>query len=140
MANPKLYKTGSGTIPMPMKIQKGKEGDLSDLVIGAINSFNGALVKKINGRISFGDGSQSSLAGNIFGQFREFKTPSSANTEFRVDHGLHKHVFGRIVVRQNKAAHLYDSNNSGWGDSSVYFKCDVASTTFKVLLLADIDS
>ena len=140
MANPTLLKTGSGTIPTPLKIQPSKDGTLSDRVINAINSFQQAVTNKINGRITFGDGSQSSLAGNLYGQYREFTTPGTPDTTFQVDHALGKNVVGRIVVRQDAAAHLYDANLGGWGDDAVYFRCDTASVLFKVLLFADIES
>ena len=137
MATLDLIKTGAGTVPKPVKIVLGKEGNLSAQVIASINAFQTALVRKINGRLSFGDAAQSSRAGNFFGQYREFTTPGTPNEQFTVDHGLKKVVVGRFVVRQDKAAHLYDVNLGGWGDNSVYFKCDIASVLFKVLLLAD---
>jgi len=110
------------------------------MVVRAINAFQHAIVQKINGRLSFGDASQSSLAGNIYGQYREFTTPSSANTQFQVDHSLGKVVVARLVVRQNKAGELYDVNLTGWGDNAVYFMSSGTTVLYKVLLLSDPDS
>ncbi len=135
-----LRKTGAGTIKIPPKIQLGLEGELEKKAVALMNEFNARLVRKLNGRLSFGDGSQSSLVGNFYGQFIEFTTPSGADTQFQIDHGLRKSVILRLVMRQDKAGSLYDSNLGGWGPRSVYFKCDVGSVLFKVALFADPDS
>lgn len=140
MAKRGLLKTGAGMIPIPPKIQFGLEGKLEQKAIASMNAFNSMIVRKLNGRLSLGDGSQSSLTGNTFGQYVEFVTPGVANTQFQIDHGLRKDVITRWIARQNKAAHLYDVNLSGWGSKSVYFKCDTASALFKVALFADPDS
>ena len=140
MAQRDLLKRGAGTIATPPKISIGFEGKLEEKAIAAMNSFNATIVRKLNGRLSFGDGAQSSLTGNFFGQFVEFTTPSSANTTFRIDHGLHKAVILRLIMRQDAAAHLYDVDLGSWGARYVYFRCDIASVLFKVALFSDPDS
>jgi hypothetical protein len=143
MSTRNLLKTGAGLMRPSQKITKGQEEDSAkrfNRAISGLNSFMRDITRKINGRLSFGDASQSSSGGNIYGQWIEFITPGTPDLQFKVDHGLQKNVVARIVMRQDKAAHLYDSNLGGWGDDAVYFKCDVASVLFKVFLLADPDS
>jgi len=137
VSNRKLIKTGAGKMAKAAKIVPPQDGRIESVAVLTINSFMDNVIRKLNGFLSFGDGSQSSSAGNIYGQYIEFTTPSAINTEFQVDHGLNKSVFARLIVRQDAAAHLYDSNLGGWGANSVYFKCDTASVLFKILLLAD---
>lgn len=136
LANRRLIKTGAGAMAKPAKIVIEPGKPIDPAVVLTLNSFMENVTRKLNGFLSLGDASQSSHSGNIFGQYVEFKTPS-ADVQFQVDHGLGKPVVARIIVRQDKAGHLYDSNLGGWGPRSVYLKCDVASVLMKVLLLAD---
>jgi hypothetical protein len=135
MARRQLVKTGTGLLTAPIRIVIGDEGNLTDQAIVAINNNMDEAYRKINGQLTFGDGSQSSWAGNFFGQWIEFLTPSVADTEFAVDHGLGYTPVGRIVMRQDAAGQLYDSNIFGWGSDTVYFKCDVGDVLMKILLL-----
>jgi hypothetical protein len=128
-----LKKVTTGKIVQPTHISLDK-GELGHQTVHVLNTFMDAITKKINGHMSLGDGSQSSWSGNLYGQYIEFITPDPADTQFQVDHGLGQSPVGRIVVRQNKAGQLYDVNLGGWGDNSVYFKCDVASVLMKILL------
>jgi len=132
-----LIKTGAGQHPKPVKVNTGAEGNITERAVATLNNFMLGIVRKLNGKLSLGDGSQSSLTGNLYGQYIEFTTPSTPDEQFQVDHGLGKAPAARIIVRQNKAAHLYDSNLGGWGDNSIYLKCDVASVLFKIALFAD---
>lgn len=137
MANRSLIKTGAGAMAKPVKIVPPPDGKPSPEMFLALNGFMENITRKLNGFLSFGDGSQSSQAGNIFGQYVEFTTDATPDTQMQIDHGLGKPVIARIVVRQDIAGQLYDANLGGWGSSSVYFKCDTASVLMKVLLLAD---
>ena len=118
------------------KIVLDAGGGLSAQVINSINQFQENVVRKVNGRISFGTGAQSTWAGNIYGQWVEFTTPSSADVEFVVDHGLNSVPFARFVGRQDTGAHLYDSNINSWGPDKIYLKCSEASVLMKILILA----
>jgi hypothetical protein len=120
----------------PVVIVIGDDGNLTEQAVLAMNSNVLSIVRKLNGHLSLGDGSQSSLTGNLYGQWIEFTTPSAPNTEFAVDHGLGFTPFARFVGRQDTAGHLYDSNLYGWGPTTVYFKCDTASVLMKVALFA----
>jgi hypothetical protein len=140
VATRSLQLTGAGTISSPPKIKLGFEGTLEDKAVAALNEFNAVVARKLNGGLSFGDGSQSSRTGNIYGQWVEFITPDPGGTQFTIDHGLRKNIIGRLIMRQNKAGQLYDVNLGGWGPTKVYFMCDTASVLMKVALLCDPDS
>jgi hypothetical protein len=136
MAERNLLKTGAGMLGQPVRIVIGKDGQLNEQTIVVVNSNIEQLYRKINGHLSFGDGSQSSLTGNVYGQWIEFTTPSNPDEQFQVDHGLGVTPFARFVARQDAAGHLYDSNIFGWGPTRVYFKCDTASVLMKIALFA----
>jgi hypothetical protein len=136
MANRRLLQTGAGMVGRPSRIVLDRKGNFQTQAINSINAFMDSLTGKINGLLSFGDGAQSSLSGNIYGQYVEFTTPT-AGTQFAVDHGLSGTPFARLVVRQDAAGQLYDVNLGGWGDETVYFKCDATGILMKILLLAN---
>jgi hypothetical protein len=128
-----LKKTSVGKIVQPPEI-KLSEGKLEDQTVHLLNLFMKSMTRKLNGHITFGNGGQSEWAGNFYGQFIEFTTPVTPDEEFIVDHGLGIDPVGRLVVRQDTAAILYDSNIGSWNKTSVYLKCDTASVLFKILL------
>ncbi len=77
--------------------------------------------------------SGTNYAGNIDAEYLAFTTPATPDTEFAISHHLKRVPEGYDVVRQNKAAALYDGT-SAWTDTAVYLRCSVASTTFKIRL------
>lgn len=95
------------------------------------------IVFAISGRIRFGDGADGTSGENISGQFQQFTSHASANTEFAVSHDLGVIPVGAIVIWQDKAGDLYQGPSTGtsWTSTNVYFKCSVSSVTFKVFLL-----
>jgi hypothetical protein len=95
------------------------------------------LFNLAQGRVRFGRGNDGDRGENISGEFQEFTSHGTANTEFSVTHGLGSVPVGRIIVWQDKAGHLYQGPSTGtaWTSTTVYFKSDVVSVTFKVFLL-----
>lgn len=87
----------------------------------------------LQGRVRFGDGVSGARSENIAGEFRTVTT-AGANTEVVVPHTLGEVPIGRIVLRQDKAGHIYDSTTA-WTKTNIYIKCDVASVTFKLFLV-----
>lgn len=88
-------------------------------------------------RIRFGDGTDGTNGENISGQFQEFTSDGSADTEFSVTHTIGSVPVGRIILFQDLAGSLYQGPSTGtaWTATTVFFKCDVASVTFKVFLI-----
>lgn len=89
------------------------------------------------GRIRFGRGTDGDRGENISGQFQQFTSDGSANTEFSISHSLGSVPIGYIVLWQDKAGSLYQGPSTGtaWTSSTIYLKCSVSSVTFKVFLI-----
>ncbi len=58
---------------------------------------------------------------------------ASADTETSVTHSLGRVPSDIIVTYQDKAGTLYDSGTA-WTASTLYFKCDVAEVTYRLLV------
>ena len=65
-------------------------------------------------------------------QFAEVTTPG-ADVEFTVTHGLGFIPLGYLVTKKDKAAVVYDSTTT-WTTESVFLKCNVATTTIRILI------
>jgi hypothetical protein len=128
------YGTSVGQIPGPLQLPI-VEGKLTPAAVATLVSQMEAITNAVNGGISFGDGRQSTQLGNIDGQTVEFVTPSVADTEFEVPHGLGRVPIGRIVLAQNGDGFLKDSNRGGWNKHHLFFKCSEAGVTFLVGLV-----
>jgi len=94
------------------------------------------LFQAMQGRISFGAGGDGVKGENIAGIQQEFTTSGTPDAENTVAHGLGAVPTGEryIVLSQDKAGSLYKSGTT-WTATNAYFKCDVASVTFKVFIL-----
>lgn len=93
------------------------------------------IVLVLQGRVRFGANNTVTNKGeNILGQFITYTTNATPNTEDTVAHALGSVPIGYIVVRQNKAASLYDSGTV-WTSSSLFLKCSVASVLVTVFLI-----
>lgn len=95
------------------------------------------LVLLTQGRIRFGDGTDGYSGENIAGQFQQFTSHASADTEFAVAHTLGAVPVGFIMLWQDKAGSLYQGPATGtaWTTSNVYLKCNVTSLTAKIFLI-----
>lgn len=86
------------------------------------------------GRVRFGSGVTGERGENISGEFQTITSHATPNTEFSVTHTIGAIPIGRIIIAQNKAGSLY-TGTTAWTDTTIYFKCDVASVEFKIFLL-----
>jgi hypothetical protein len=132
MAVRDLVQTGVGLVEEPQAVQL-KNGTLTPAAVNEIVGKLRSLAFTVNA-ISFGDGSQAGKAGNLDAQYITTLTPTVANTEFQIDHGLKRLVIGVVPVLTDKAAHVYASNTGSWTDASILLKCDVASATIRLLV------
>ena len=117
-----------GDIP-PITLEDGK---LSGTTATYLSTTLRGMIDKFNGGISLGNGLSGYRSGNLDAQYIDVFTPSVADTEFAVPHGLGRKPIGYDVVRSDKAAIVYDSSGGSWGDNVLYLKCNVASTTIKL--------
>ena len=105
------------------------EGKLTDQQAAYITDTLRGLIRAFNGRISLGDGSNSSLSGNIDGQTREFFF-AAANTDYEVPHGLGRPPIGILVLDVNVDAAVVRGNQRGdWNASRLFLRCSQAGTT-----------
>lgn len=91
----------------------------------------------LQGRVSFGTGDDGQQNGNIEGEWQEFTSDGTANTEFTLAHGIGSVPLGYMVVAQDKAGSLYQMHDTGtaWTATNIYLKCNVASVKFLVFLI-----
>lgn len=89
------------------------------------------------GRVSFGTGTDGDRGQNMSGEFQQFTSDATPNTEFNVAHTIGSIPIGAIIMHQDKAGHLYQGPTTGtnWTSTQVSFKSDVASVTFNVFLV-----
>jgi len=120
LSSPTTFNSGN-----PDKYVVDVDRDLSNLFLA------------ISGRIRFGAGTDNTDGENINGEFQQFTSDASANTEFSVSHSLGSVPVGYIVLGQDKAGSLYQLSNTGtaWTSSTIYLKCSVSSVTFLIFLL-----
>lgn len=87
--------------------------------------------------MSFGTGDDGQQNGNIEGEWQEFTSHGTANTEFAVAHGLGSVPLGYMIVSQDKAGSLYQMHDTGtaWTSTNIYLKCSVVSVKFLVFLI-----
>ena len=119
---------GMGDIP-PIALEQGK---MSGTTAAYLTSSLRAIIAKFNGGISLGVGSSGYRAGNLDAQYIDVFTPSVADTEFAIPHGLGRKPIGYDVVRKDKACIVYDSSGGSWGEKVFFLKCNAASATIKL--------
>ena len=90
-----------------------------------------SLSRVINGRISFGDGTN---ADNIFGHFADVTADATPDVEFSVTHTTGKVPGGFIVLSQDRAGSLY-KGGTAWTSNTIYLKCSVASLQARIFVI-----
>ena len=106
-----------------------QEGRLTETALSMLVSKVNEIAALLSGRVSKGDGSQGSWAGNIDSQYIEVTFPSAANTEQAIYHSLGRTPVGYNVVRRTAACDIYDSSSGSWSDSVMYLKSSVGNVT-----------
>ena len=94
----------------------------------ALDKFSTKLLQILNAGILFAD--------NFDAEIVTVTSDAIAGTEFSVAHTLKRVMVGRLILHQDKAGSLYHGPLTGtsWTTTAGYFKCDVASVTFKLLV------
>lgn len=109
-----------------------KDGKLTEAEVGLVSQVLRAIIDKINGLLSFGDGIDSHRAGNFNAQVVRHLTPAAPDTEFIVVHGLGRTPVGYDVFDKDAPAHVYSSSRNSWNDQLLYLKCDGSSVTISL--------
>lgn len=117
-----------GDIP-PINLTDGKmSGPTAAYLTAALRT----IIEKFNGAISLGNGSSGYRAGNLDAQYIDVFTPTVADTEIEIPHGLGRKPVGYDIVRRDLACSVYDSSGGSWGNDVFYLKCSVGSVTLKI--------
>lgn len=128
MAKSKRVSTGVGMLPdLPPVLPN--DGKLTDTQVANITDSIRNLIRAINGKITFGNGLQSSQSGNIDGQTKEV-TFTNANTDYEVPHGLERVPIGIVVLDVNvDGAVVRGGSRGSWSTSRIFVRCNTAGTT-----------
>lgn len=120
--------TGIGMIPdLPPVVSSG--GQLTDTQIAYLTDSIRNLIRTLNGRVTFGDGSNSSQSGNIDGHTKEV-TFTNADTDYEVPHGLGRVPVGIVVLDVNADGAVVRGGSRGsWSPTRLFVRCNVAGAT-----------
>lgn len=90
-----------------------------------------SLTKVINGRISFGDGTE---ADNIDGIWAAATTHVTPNTDFTVTHNLGRIPVGYLVVKKAAACDIYDGTIAAT-TTQITLKGTVSAVAIKLFII-----
>lgn len=120
---------GVGMIPDLPPITVSPDGRLTDLQVAYLTDAVRNIIRTLNGKLSLGDGSNSSQSGNLDGHTKEV-TFVNANTDYEVPHGLGRVPTGIVVLQVNQdGAVVRGASNGSWSDTRLFVRCNVAGTT-----------
>lgn len=90
-----------------------------------------------HGRVSFGTGVDGERGQNISGEFKQFTSSATPNSENTISHTIGSIPIGYIIMWQDKSGNLYQGPTTGtnWTSSNIYLKCDIASVTFNIFII-----
>lgn len=99
-----------------------------------VNSDLETIFLCLSGRIRFGPNNNVINKGeNILGQFINYTSNATPDTQDTVPHSLASIPVGYIVVNRNKNGGVYTS--AAATSTNLYLKCSVASTTLTLFVL-----
>jgi hypothetical protein len=101
------------------------------VLIRQVGDLWSSFQRALNGNLTFGDGTDYD---NIKGKWATFVSSATPDLEFSYTHDLGAVPVGYLIMSSDKAGVLYRGSTT-WTTSLVYFKCNVASTTFTIFLL-----
>jgi hypothetical protein len=111
------------------------EGKLTEQHAAYITGSLRAVIRQLNGLISFGNGDQSTQSGNIDGQTKEYVF-TLANTAYILPHGLKRVPIGIITLDVNtNGAVVRGINRGSWSNDTLQLSCSVAATTALFVIL-----
>lgn len=128
MAKSKRVFNGVGMLADLPPVQS-TEGKLTDIQVGFITEGIRTALRAINGKLSFGNGVNSTQAGNIDGQTKEL-TFLTANFDYEVPHGLGRVPIGILPLDVNQdGAVMRGGSRGSWSSERLFVRCNVAGTT-----------
>lgn len=89
------------------------------------------IARALNGRIGFGDGTDSE---NVEGTWISVTTPGTPNTDFTVTHGLDRLPSGYLVMSKAAAVDIFDGSVAATV-SQITLKATVATIAIKLFIV-----
>ena len=91
----------------------------------------------LQGRVSFGTGTDGVNGQNTSGQWQLFTVSAGANVEFNVAHTVGSVPLGYLVVSQSTAGQLYQQAGTGtaWTATQISLKSTVDAVTYLIFLI-----
>lgn len=129
-----LIRGTDGIIAPPPPIKFNDDGTINVQSVVTLNQVISDLIKHINSGLSTGNGTDGGQTGNTQNQWLSFVTPSVADTEFELPHGLQRTPVGFATYFVDAAAIVYISNYGSWTNKRILLKCDSVSTSCVILL------
>lgn len=133
MARKTILETGLGQLGMPPSLKVDADGRIGVMLLQSLTTFLQAVIRRVNA-LSLGDGQPGTRAGNVDAQYIGLISPSAADEQFSVPHGLERVPAGFLVVRQDKAGNVYTSNLGGWGPRQIFLRTSVGELTVRLLV------
>ena len=111
------------------------DGKLDNVQVGFIVNAIRSLLRAVNGRLRFGDGTHSSQSGNIDGHTKTVYF-ADANTDNEVPHGLDRVPIGIIVLYvDTDGAVVRGASEGSWNKSRMLVRCNVAGATARFVVV-----
>jgi hypothetical protein len=123
-----------GLLGQPAPLILGKDQQVTPEAIVSINRTLAALVTHINRGLSVGTGQVGSRVGNFRNQWLVFLSPSTADLEFELPHGLGRTPIGFTTWFVDKAGVIYASRFGSWNKERVFLKVSTTSTNCAIEL------
>lgn len=118
-----------GIIAPPSPIIRSIDGKINVESIVSINQTLAAVVKKINHGLSVGTAQAGSGVGNFRNQWLVFVSPSVADEEFELPHGLKRTPIGFTTWFIDAAGIIYVSRYGSWNKERIFLKCSAGSAS-----------
>jgi hypothetical protein len=118
-----------------IKLKRGPDGTIPPEEIERLAESVQDLMTLLAGGLTFGDGSSSSIGGNVYSQFVDYYFVA-ANTTYQIPHGLGVVPKGFLVVNSTKAGRVFDPDfGAGWGAQFISLQSAGVTNKVKLLLL-----
>ena len=121
-------------VQKPDEIALGKGDQLNPFSVVALRDVVNQIADRMNGGVTFGNGSTASQAGNVDAVYATAITPGVANTEFTLKHELGRIPIGFHTTMNTTPGSVYASRPQSWTATQVYLKCSAASANITVML------
>lgn len=105
-----------------------------------IHQLHDIVYKILRGNVSFGLDAQNSTDKNVKGAWGSvagstlITTTAIPDTEFPVTHNLGYIPVAYDIKYRNKAAIIYDSGGTPWTTTTIFLKCNVATTNIRLFI------